>query len=398
MEGMAGRKNIFLLTIDCLGADKLWGLNSVKLNCVRRLAKLGVSFRQAFSTTSSTTPSIASIHTGEYPFAHGIKSTRGWSLFPRVKPLAEYLRAAGYETYAYTSGPLLPETHLNRGFDEFLYVEPLRTLRMLRWSLNLSRMRRNTSLLMKFLNTHSATDGPWFQWVHLLDLHDRWRKKRKHIVYESEFEHAIEDLDEKLATVFGYIDLDKTIVVVCADHGHFVRALDHRRMPEIPYREAHGFHVYDVLTHIPLIIVNKGVLAEGVAVDHFVQSIDILPTLLSMLGISPDGALPGIDLATPLLADPLDTTSTRGRHLYLQACGSILRLPENYIHGVRNEHWKYCEPTSSTSSRSPELYRLATDPDERHNVYEDVLEVAADMRQVMAGLLDRNGSDNCDGR
>ena len=395
MIDVLSTKNLLLLTIDCLGADKFWNLPSGGLDCLHRLETLGVTFRRAFATTSSTTPSIASILTGEYPFVHGIQSTRGWSLSPRVIPLAEYLKTIGYKTYAYASGPLREETRLNRGFDEFVYVEPLHRIGMFRWGVQLSRMRRNTALLWKFLETHVAIGGPWFQWIHLLDLHDRWRKHRRRVTYASEYEHALEDLDKKLSKLFGYIDFDHTIVVVCGDHGHFVRALDHRRMPNIPYREAHGFHVYDVLTRVPLLMINRGVLPEGANVDHCVQTIDVLPTLLGMLHVPPDHPLPGIDLVSALPQSSRDATAAHGRQLYLQACGSILKSPENYLHGIRNEFWKYCEPMGSSPGRGPELYRLADDPEEQHNVYEDYREVAAEMREAMAKCLGRNGSGVC---
>ncbi|MBN2474321.1 MAG: sulfatase-like hydrolase/transferase [Pirellulales bacterium] len=384
---MHTHKNVFLLTIDCLGADKCWPRGGARLRTVRRLQQRGVTFRQAFSTTSSTTPSIASILTGQYPFVHGIRSTRGWSLSPGVKTLATYLKEAGYKTSAFSTGPLLPETRLDRGFDDYIHVDPVRSIRVLKWRLERSRMQRNSALLLKFVEEHSGNERPWFQWVHVLDLHNRWRKTQRVAGGLCGYEHALRLLDQTLSLVLEKLDFAETIVVVCADHGHFVRAMDHQRMPNIPYAEAHGFHIYEVLTHIPLILVNQGLLPEGVVVDDLVQSIDILRTLLSMLDLPVSQRLPGIDLTTLRQQGGESPSPPRPRHIYLRACGSLLQSPAYHLHGVRDSRWKYCEAVLPEPGRFPELYDLNEDPREQRNVYRDCPEVAERMRHALLEML-----------
>ena len=83
----------------------------------------GVSCTQAVSSASSTTPCVASLLTGTYSFVHGIRSIFGLKLNPTVPTLVETLRTAGYHTVAEVSGPLFPETGLDRGFDVIISVK-----------------------------------------------------------------------------------------------------------------------------------------------------------------------------------------------------------------------------------------------------------------------------------
>jgi len=237
-------------------------------------------------------------------------------------------------------------------------------LKFLKWGVHHSRYRANSKLLYRVLNRLHGTDKPWFQWVHLLDLHNRWRRKTRRSLHLSGYEQAVIDLDAKLEQVFQFIDLDNTIVVVCADHGHFVRELDGQNHPQISYQEAHGFHVYDLLTRIPLIILNRGVTPAGGKIVETVQTVDIAPTILSMLGGTRPDNLAGQDLR-PFWEGK---TSESERLVYLRACGSILGGQSNYLHAVRSNSWKLVCPLEDPATGEPELYCLREDPFEQVNV------------------------------
>ena len=71
--------------------------------------------------------------------------------------------------------------------------------------------------------------------------------------------------------------MDKTIFVLTSDHG--TEFFEHRRID-------HGFSLYQELVHVPLIIQLPG-RRKGVTIDDRVSSIDLMPTMLDLLGIEP---------------------------------------------------------------------------------------------------------------
>jgi arylsulfatase A-like enzyme len=377
-------RNVLLLTIDCLGADKLWRSGGTRLSTLAALEREGVSYRNTFSTTSSTTPSIASVMTGTYPGRHGILSTRGWSLNPEVSTLAEHARVEGCTTLAYASGPLTRSSGLDRGFQRYQYVEPLRILRFIRWGVAFSRQRANTSALLRTLESVASRSEPWFHWVHLLDLHNRWRRKPLFRRSRVGYEEALDTLDEKLATIMSYVDLDSTLVVVTADHGHFVRELDADRLPEADYEEAHGFNVCDLLTRVPLIIVARGLLPADRVVKAIAQNVDISRTIRGLMGWTGASEAPGRSLER-IVEEP---DPDENRAIYLQACGSILGRPENYLHAVRVEHWKLVDRLAADDGRDVALFDLRADPDERQNVRDRYPEVVSRLGALLQGFRD----------
>jgi arylsulfatase A-like enzyme len=121
------RPNVLFLLIDCLRADALYGTQRwARTPVLDRLVRSGVACTQAISSASSTTPCVASLLTATYSFAHGIRSIFGLKLTPSVSSLVETLRDHGYHTYAEVSGPLFPETGLDRGFDAYRFREAKR--------------------------------------------------------------------------------------------------------------------------------------------------------------------------------------------------------------------------------------------------------------------------------
>ena len=109
--------NVFLLAVDSLRADVVFG-DHVATPLMDSLASKGASFTQCICTSTTTTPSFSSILTGCYPPKHGVRGLQGYRLSPSLTTMAEAFAAAGYETHAEVTGPLLPETGVLRGFEQ----------------------------------------------------------------------------------------------------------------------------------------------------------------------------------------------------------------------------------------------------------------------------------------
>ena len=110
-------KNVLLVVIDCLRADRLEGVGEARIPGLHRLRDEGLSFTQAISGASNTTPSFATMLTGRYPFAHGVRKLRS-KLGTGVPVLAEMLAAHGYHTVGRVTGPLFRESGIGRGFED----------------------------------------------------------------------------------------------------------------------------------------------------------------------------------------------------------------------------------------------------------------------------------------
>ena len=63
------------------------------------------------------------------------------------------------------------------------------------------------------------------------------------------------------------------------------------------------------------------------------------------------------------------------------------------LYGARTSDWKYFE---SPYSDAPELYRLSSDPKERHNVAETNPEIVDDFREKLAHFRDQHRAPHRD--
>ena len=114
----AGARNVLLIVWDTVRASNLslYGYGRPTTPNLERLAGRGVRFDLAFSTSSWTLPSHASMFTGRWPHELGVD----WKspLRDDVPTLAEYLSSHGYDTAGFAANLdyCSRETGLARGF------------------------------------------------------------------------------------------------------------------------------------------------------------------------------------------------------------------------------------------------------------------------------------------
>jgi arylsulfatase A-like enzyme len=110
-----------LISIDTLSRSALSSFDSsaTARPALDALARESVRFTRAYSTAAWTLPAHASLLTGLYPDRHGA-TTFDVGIEPSAPTLAERLRAAGYETVAFTNGGLVSDWFgLGRGFERY---------------------------------------------------------------------------------------------------------------------------------------------------------------------------------------------------------------------------------------------------------------------------------------
>lgn len=151
---------------------------------------------------------------------------------------------------------------------------------------------------------------------------------------------------------------DNTLIIYTSDHG-------------VPFSE-HGYirkakpRNFQNLVHIPWIIRHPESKWVGQECDALVQTVDLMPTLLDLVGIKFNDFRLGGKSLMPLLEGK--TNNIRD-----------FAIGGHYSHEwyVRTHRWTYLLPLNK--EKKPELYDRSQDPEEQENVIADNLDVANEL-------------------
>jgi arylsulfatase A-like enzyme/cytochrome c-type biogenesis protein CcmH/NrfG len=357
--------NVFLVTIDTLRADHLgcYGDFAVKTPAIDGLAKDGVRFANAFTPVPVTNSSHASIFTGLYPSSHGVTDF-GVALSASHVTLATLLQKHGYETAAFIGAVVLDSQTLAPGFDQgFDYYDnfPPHTGKG-HWDVEERRGMEVVQHAEKWLDRpHSAqsltalTAGPVFAWVHLYDPHDPYEPPppysqiyRGHL-YDGEIAYA----DHALGGFLDYLRrrgwYGTSLIVLVGDHGEGLG--EHKE-------QTHGIFLYDATLHVPLIIKLPQQRQAGKVVSAQVRTVDILPTVLGLLGIADGHPTDGVSLL-PLFSG----AGQEGQRPLFGETDYPLHFGWAPLRCLRTQESKLIQ------APRPEYYDLSSDPRELHNLY-----------------------------
>lgn len=416
--GGGDRPNIILITLDTTRADHLscYGYERETSPNVDALAREATVFERAYAVSSWTLPTHASIFTGRYPKSHGARydpegplavtppvhrdvnappqtEIRVRMLAPTTGTLAQLLQKRGYKTSAAVAGPWMKEAFgLSLGFDSYDEED----IHML-----YGRLGESVSdAALGFLE--EVDSGPFMLFLNYYDAHQPWgapgdamyRYVDKEAVDQVQrmsesaldtlvkgvgrtddrellvglYDGEIHYMDAQVGRVFDDLKRrglwENSWVIVTADHG------------EMLGEKGSYNHGDDSLSegeiHIPLLIKPPASGSRtGLTVGReggFVQQVDLLPLLLSELGIDiPEdvqGVLPG-QRTEPVIADLWPSHRGGGR---LQA--------------MVEEHEKILCRESGL-----ELYDLESDPNELTNLESEKSERAEALRKRLEALF-----------
>jgi tetratricopeptide (TPR) repeat protein len=159
--------------------------------------------------------------------------------------------------------------------------------------------------------------------------------------------------------------LDRTLVVVTADHGEGLG--EHGEM-------THSLFIYDATIHVPWIISSPALFGEELVVaDRVVSLADVMPTVLDLLGVRHGRDLDGIN---PIAAGP-----DPARAVYVETLATLLKHNCAPLHGLRRLDDKYI------LAPRPEYYDLATDPSETENLIRRRPTEALALRDRLADMM-----------
>jgi arylsulfatase A-like enzyme len=304
------RPNVMLLVLDTVRADHLssYGYPRPITPHLDRLAQEGVLFTDAYSASSWTLPSHASLLTGLPVTKHGALSA--WEkLESNQLQLQESLASQGYATAAFVSNKVfvLPEWGFGEGFDVFdVYDVPTLFAR--------TTLGRSTKTLIRRLDwvmdpfrTATVLDGHFQKWVsgigqrpffvlfNFMEAHEPYgllgdrpaltlwdhraqRTPADNAVLAKAYARGIEDLDAQLGKLFEESAKqpwwNQTLVIVVADHGEIISDGSFE----------HGLDLTREELHVPLIMRFPGKVPAGLRIETPVTTNDVAATIDELVG------------------------------------------------------------------------------------------------------------------
>lgn len=352
--------NVLLFTLDTTRADHIgcYGYTNIRTPNIDGLAAGGVMFRNATAQVPLTLPSHSSIFTGTYPFVHGVRDNGGFYLEPENVTLAEILKQKGWATSAFVGAFVLDSRWgINQGFDH--YYDNFDFAKYKKISLD-SVQREGGEVIKAFFDWFKTNgDRRFFSWIHFYDPHTPYEPPEP---YKSEYSGRPWGLyDGEIAYVDSLIGkvleslrekgvLDKTIVVIAADHGESLG--EHGE-------SSHAFFIYDATVSVPLILKLPAVNSKAKIIDAQVENVDIMPTLLDLLGIAVPKEVQGRSLA-PLL---VGSRAGADRMAYSESYYPRYHYGWSELKSLRTARYQYIQ------APRPELYDVVGDPMERTNIF-----------------------------
>ena len=365
--------------------------NSLITPNLDNLAKEGIRFTNYFCTAPQCTPSRGAIQTSLYPHQNGLMGLvdHGWTLPESNKTLAMYLKENGYSTHlmgfqheAFDANTLGYDT-ISKRRSEPLY--------------NCHMMNKN---YQKFFIDHQYDRQPFYLNIGVAQVHrpfgigsgpavDPENVKippylpDNKIVREdlSQFYSAIQGVDECIGNIINMLGefglRDDTLFIYTTDHGE-------------AYPRA-KCTLYDpgIKTILLMTYPNSDILKKGIAYDQMISNIDLMPTLLDIIGAQIPNKIEGRSFL-PLLQGKTNKFRTE---IFSEKTFHEIYDP---IRSVRTEKFKYIKNFEKNRDRyqipgdmrqdalgkyflklanktrpNEELYDLKKDPSELNNLVND---------------------------
>lgn len=319
-------KNIIIIVIDAFRPNNLslFGYQKETDRNLKKIAKEGTVYRNFFSSSNATAPSLMSIFTGRFPGNHGIIHQFPYTADSEIEKmyqerkfwLPSFLQSKGYETIAVDWLGMF----FKDGFDYYKERED--------WqgpsncSTRFSPAKDTMELAISKIDNAKK---PFFAFIHFWDTHfpflttqyqgvakdieeilkevkgdsqkEFYRKKVMvdgNVLYSLEgmvgkYDEAIKEVDNQIGKLVKYLKekdfWDNTIFMALGDHG--TNLIDHN----IYFTSC---SLFDETIRAPFIARFPGI--EKREEENFVQNTDIAPTILDLMGEKPDPDFDGKSL------------------------------------------------------------------------------------------------------
>jgi arylsulfatase A-like enzyme len=400
---------VVLIVADSLRSDHLdaYGYRRQTAPNLSRVAEEGALFADTLAQATWTEPSLASILTGLHPRSHGLLRMDE-ELSPQAYTLAERLREAGYATVGYVSSPFMGRlSNLQQGFEELHEIGSLEQ----NAGYPSKTARSYVDRLLAYMDAHAEV--PFFALLHVLDPHapfqprppyaSLWADARRDQVQQRDrqlagpfirdplrrrlglpdeaalraasvnprlfteheldwYDGSIRGLDAELVRVFEKLEslglAGRSVVALTSDHGEEFH--EHGQT-------FHGHSLHAELLRVPLLFWAPGRVPPGTRVEPLVQTVDLLPTLLDLVGLGRPMDVHGRTLV-PYLHASVQLPAPRAAFAEKPLDPSRLNgdVESEAAHSSR---WKLIRHARRPDDRPElELYDRIEDPFERRNL------------------------------
>jgi arylsulfatase A-like enzyme len=440
--GVSGHPDVYLITVDALRADdtSLYGYSRPTTPNLKRFAQRAFTFDYFFANANFTSPATTSIETGKLPWTNRTFHQGGYLRGPaKQENLPNLLRQRGYYTAMITSNyfasPFHHRTQGNydavglvgfggdpgiwfrytnlAGFNtEYTLSGPLlKPLTILRryldappWSSRYAGPEVVFDYARPMVEQRDNAQ-PGFVWTHILPPHDPYvpppayrgrflsgnKLTRKYdfiglrtdapppgtsvAEMRARYDEQICYADQLIGDFLDWLDqtgrLDRSVVIIAADHGE---SFEHNWLTHA------GPYLYNSLIHVPLLIHLPG-QKQGSRITQMAEQVDLLPTILDLVGSQIPSWSEGISLVPVLEGKPLPQRLLFSMNLERN---SIFEPITQGTVAVIDEDFKYIE---QLGTHDVSLYRYRTDPLENQNLIESEPAVASRMSDLLAKKL-----------
>lgn len=314
----APRPNFLLFVSDDHSAadSGVYGNSSVRTPSIDRLAREGMRFTRAFTSTAMCSASRATLFTGLYPVRHGAYPNHG-TIHEEVRTLPQYLREVGYRVGLSGKWHVSPRSQF-----PFERVKP------------------------RDVEAFVTGASPWLLVIATSDPHYPWTTPSTYIPAASQIPPQLVDtaetrramaayyaevtaMDAHLGRTLGLLQthglVKNTFVLYTSDHGS-----------QFPF---HKWTLYDGGIRVPFIVRWPGRVEAGSVSPALVHFVDVVPTLLELAGAAAPEGIDGHSLRGVLAGEGA------GPHEYvfgIQTTRGILGAAASYpVRSVRTTRWKY---------------------------------------------------------
>lgn len=387
-------KNIIIIIIDAFRPKNLslFGYKKETDKNLKKIAKEGIVFRNFFSSSNATAPSLMSIFTAKFPNNHGIIHQFPYTTEEEIEKmyqekkfwLPSYLKDRGYNTIAIDWLGMFFE----KGFNYYKDRE------------------ENSKMTTKFVPAKDTmdlaisrlekTENPFFLFTHFWDTHfpfstTKYNGTKKNIdevlkdiqgeaqkeyfkkrvvntdIYSvdgfiEKYDVALQEVDKQIGKLYEYLKernlWDDTILIIMGDHG--TNLTEHN----IYFSSS---SLFDDTIHVPFIIHIPGF--EAKEVEGFTQNVDITPTILELLG--EDEKNEQFD-GKSMISLIKNNDEIRDRVTFYDGLCQDVK-------GIRTKNKKLilakdpkCNLCKSSHHQQKEIYDLERDTKEEKNVYPEI--------------------------